>query len=247
MTIAIFLFFTFSGSRRWYYILPIMPFCMILLSAYLLEDGELKWRRLATRATFVVMLIGAGLLFLVPVAVNFYSRGTPVPRDFLAGAALAATGVIALLLFRKSNFGALIPAGRDLPVLMPVLLIVAALEMVSVFDFMLPGADSYRQLKPFTLSLLAQVRHEERMAFFKRTNAAMAFYLNASAPIVVVNSSNDLPPSNTGWVIISEEADRDSLFGAFPNLRNEPPMLKESYPLKKALLETAGLVAYRLH
>jgi len=85
------------------------------------------------------------------------------------------------------------------------------------------------------------------VTFFKSANTAMAFYLNANSPIVVVNSISDLPPSSTGWVVISEQADLGSLFEAFPNLRNEPPMLKETYPLKKALLETAGLVAYRLH
>jgi len=33
----IFAFFTFSGSRRNYYILPILPFCMLLMAVFLVE------------------------------------------------------------------------------------------------------------------------------------------------------------------------------------------------------------------
>ncbi|HEY3700606.1 MAG TPA: glycosyltransferase family 39 protein [Spongiibacteraceae bacterium] len=56
----IFLFFTLSGSRRNYYILPLLPYCALLIAVYLHN----QYARTALRLT-AALLIAAGVLHLL--------------------------------------------------------------------------------------------------------------------------------------------------------------------------------------
>ena len=58
---ALFLFFTISGSRRSYYILPVVPFAILFTAEWIRSAPALSWRRLTAGASVPVMGI---LLFL---------------------------------------------------------------------------------------------------------------------------------------------------------------------------------------
>ena len=246
----IFLFFTFSGSRRWYYILPIMPFCMILSSSYLLAGGGKKVRKLAMQLTHLVLAASAALLLVLPLAIHLYFSGLPIPTDFFVGSALTGIGTVALVLLRKyraNDLLRLIRTDGSLSDQVPFLFLIAAMEMTVIFGFVLPGADSYRQQKPFALSLSRQLTPADQLSFFGATNTSLAYYLNVDHAIPVVHSRSDLSDTGRKWIIITERANLERLFREFPDLRSAIPVLREKQTVGRALLENSGLTAYRLN
>lgn len=75
----IFLIFSLSGSRRIYYIMPILPFCALLCGVYLNTKPAQKWLELITRWLIIiyarVLCIAPYLLFLIPVIFFFIPDG----------------------------------------------------------------------------------------------------------------------------------------------------------------------------
>jgi 4-amino-4-deoxy-L-arabinose transferase-like glycosyltransferase len=61
-TILIFLFFTLSGSRRSYYILPILPFCALMSAIYFEMEKQEKGKQLVlkiqTGLIMAILLVG---------------------------------------------------------------------------------------------------------------------------------------------------------------------------------------------
>ena len=247
----VFLFFTLSGSRRWYYILPIMPFCMMLIAAYLAEAGPHRWRRPAVLATQAVLGLFAVLLIVMSVAVRIYVKSTPLPTEFWIGSAVmlfATVLITAAVLGKRTSILQQITGLDSIPSgnLLSILLLLSALEMAIVFGLVLPGIDSYRQLKPFAISLSSQLQANEKVAFFKHSNTSLVFYLNPKEAIATIETKPELSDSGSPRVIVAEEADEHALFQAFPELKNAVPLLRAKHISEKLFSEKSNLVAYRL-
>ena len=247
----VFVFFTLSGSRRWYYILPIMPFCMMLIAAYLAEPGQHRWRRPALVATQVVLYAIAALLIALPVGIGIYAKGTPLPAQFwigsaamlLAGALIAAAtlGKRAAILERIVGVHS-VPSAKALS----VVLLLAAIEMTVVFGLVLPGVDSYRQLKPFAVALTRQLQAADQVVFYRHHNTALVFYLNPPGTIAVIENRAQLPSPDSPRVIVAEEANKETLFQDFPELRSAVPLARTQPVSEKLFSEKSKLLAYRL-
>ena len=247
----VFLFFTLSGSRRWYYILPIMPFCMMLIGAYLANAGSHRWRRPAIFATLAVLSVCAVLLISMPVVVRAYVKSTSLPIEFWIGsavmllaAALLAAAALGKRTTRLQRITGLdsVPSGN----LLSILLLISALEMAVVFGLVLPGIDSYRQIKPFAISLTGQLQTNEKVAFYKHPNTTLVFYLNPKEAIAIVETRQQLSDSGNPRVIVAEEADEEALFQAFPELKSAVPLLRTRRIAEKMFSDKSNLVAYRL-
>jgi 4-amino-4-deoxy-L-arabinose transferase-like glycosyltransferase len=244
--VVIFVFFTLSGSRRWYYILPIMPLCLILVSAYLSEAEESRWRRYLTLATVAVLALAALGLLAAPWLAMRYTGA--VPEDIVIGALLAVIAItVSIVMLRKPASGARYMPGSGLAGrLMPALCVLAALEMVAVFGFVLPAADGYRQLKPFAMNLSAGLRGGEKLVFFKRAHTALVFYLNRPAPIPVIASRSELAATGADKLIIVDKVDREAFFNEFPELKTALPAFEEARPLTKMPVDSSVLMVYRV-
>ena len=246
--VLIFLFFTLSGSRRWYYILPIMPFCMILVAAYMDEASREEWQRRAMIATVFVLLATALLLLLFPLAVTVYAGGVAMPNEFLIGSALIAAGGAGIALLGRNRMAILrnlTKIDSRFPSPLPLALLLAVLEMTVLFGLVLPGADSYRQQKPFALSLAGQIGDDQRLAFYRKKNTTLAFYLNAKKAIPTINTRSELAAIGDEVVVILEEADQEAFFREFPELRTRSPLLKEKSSPQRFAGGGSGFVAYR--
>lgn len=245
----VFLFFTLSGSRRWYYILPIMPFCMILIAAYLAEAGEQRWRRPAAIATLSMLGAAAALMIAVPGVAQVYLASAAVPIEFWLGSLLTLLGAGTIALLGKRRMAMLRRAiGLDGTLsiqFLPVLLLLSALEMSVIFGFVLPGGDRYRQSKPFALSLAGQLGVDEKLVFYKRANTTLVFYLNPANPIPVIEHKSELSDFGSKWVIVADEIDAEELFKEFPELRNAPRLVRSERYSKNLLSDKSHLVAYR--
>jgi len=97
-TIFIFLFFTLSGSRRNYYILPILPYCALLTAHYLRTYSSqatalLRW---STGLCFLLLALLASLPFALP---KFAAEAAAhLPPELLRNAALIGIFGIAILI-----------------------------------------------------------------------------------------------------------------------------------------------------
>lgn len=247
----VFVFFTLSGSRRWYYILPIMPFCMMLIAAYLGELGTHRWRRPALLATQVVLYAVAVLLIALPVGLGLYAKGTPLAAQFWIGSAamlLAGALIAAATLGKRAATVASVVGVGDLPSAKSLcaLLLLATIEMTVIFGLILPGVDSYRQLKPFALALSQQLHSNEQVAFYRHHNTALVFYLNPPQTIAVIDNRAQLASTGGRSVIVVEEAKKDALLADFPELVSAVPLVATQPVSAKLFSDKSKLLAYRL-
>ena len=84
--IAIFLFFSISGSRRHYYILPIIPFCAILMALFLTRQAVDLWVEKTKRVIlYLFRFLPMELLVLALIAgVALVLFPSLIPQQYLS-------------------------------------------------------------------------------------------------------------------------------------------------------------------
>jgi 4-amino-4-deoxy-L-arabinose transferase-like glycosyltransferase len=179
---ATFLFFTLSGSRRSYYLLPILPAVALLLSRlFTTERNQLHRLARTLMQTGLVLLavavVAAGIVVLLPEALRppavanlppFPARGV-----FLLLWCLELAGLIAA--FRTWRRGAMAwPTA-----------VVATCGLLFYFVFALPSIEQYRGEKRFAQTVRARLHGDfSRVVFYRVKGAAgLLFYLGTEAPI----------------------------------------------------------------
>ncbi len=247
--ILVFIFFTLSGSRRWYYILPIMPLCLMQLAVYLTgnEAQNQRLRSVATVATTGLLMLFALALAGLPAIAWF--KEIALPGGIAVAAALALFGSIGLWglqRWQREKLDAL-TGQHNLP---SAQLLTATLSMVLLFGIVLPALDSFRQEKPFALALAKQVKERDKVVFFKHANETVVFYLHHPEPIPVVDTPDELaagPPPGENIVIIAARRDFPALWKQFPSSRNAKILAAyQPRPWDKQNKKD-DLVAYRLN
>ncbi len=199
---ATFVFYTLSGSRRSYYILPILPAGAILVARLLVRSWrELSpWaRRLFTAgyALFAVVLVSGGAV-LIPPARIFHGNLAKLPNapDRIIFGVLWL-GALATLLWTLKGFSlrrALVALG-----------VAAYAAMTYIFIFATPAADAYRGEKPFAYEVLKLLGpNNPELGFYKTVGPL--FYLDPSKPLPEFDHGKDLGEAvNRGlikWVIV---------------------------------------------
>ena len=185
---ATFVFFTLSGSRRSYYILPILPAAAILVARLL--DQPIKRMtdlvRTLTRIGFAVIALAIALstLAFVPPALFLpppWSQLPPAPSMtifaiFWLGSLTAI--VYALRNFRSERIAIAIGA-------------IAWLFMFYFFVFAMPAGDAFRSEKPFAAKVRTLIGTDSTaLAFFR--NQGPVFYLGLPQPVPQYDKLADL-------------------------------------------------------
>src|SRR5208283_1993338 len=143
---ATFIFFSVSGSRRSYYILPILPAAAMLVARTLAYPGELRSkiaRRLLTIGYAIVALaVLGGIVVLIPawaILPSPYDALPELPAKFAFIVFWSVSIVSVAYAIRKfSPYRVAISVGS-----------IAYLAMVYVYIFAMPAAEAYRGEKPF--------------------------------------------------------------------------------------------------
>lgn len=194
----IFVFFTLSGSRRVYYILPILPFCMLLMAVFLVELSEdavgahrERGLRIQKHALVVAALLEA---LLGPAAVWFLvsRRGWELPSrlgwSFLVvGLAALAAGAVAYKITAGTS-------KRGQPQTIWVLIPIAGVLLGGFFVWQYALFDSCRTERPFALRIKAAAESlpQERVAFVHRGEDKVLFYMQWPLPVTVLKDEIDL-------------------------------------------------------
>ena len=196
--LMIFAFFTLSGSRRVYYILPILPFCMLLMAVFCVHlsaevvgaHRDRGWR--IQKYTLIVVAVLE--LVLGPAAVWFLvsKRGVELPS--LLGWSCLFIGLAALLAgVGAYKLGARLPQDSQLRSIWAMILMAGVLEG-GFFAWQYSILDSCRTERPFALQMKGVVRSlpHERVAFMHRCEDKLLFYMKWDPPITILANENDL-------------------------------------------------------
>ena len=187
---AIFLFFTISGSRRDYYLLPALPAAAVLVARLFVTAREVLGRRarqLMEMGYFLiaVSVVVIGVLALLPPAMRPGALGRfPVLPERMMFTALwvsmLAAVIFALIRLRPER-------------IMVSTSVLAYLALLFLFVFALPGAERYRGEKVFAQAVRAQLKGDmSRVVLYKNGGPGLLFYLSAREPIPVYDNSADL-------------------------------------------------------
>jgi len=189
-SVLIFVFFTFSGSRRNYYILPLLPFCALFTSAFLMTQGKERWQRLGlglqAGLLVLVCLIEIASLGLWPM---IKARTGFVPSQNLKLSA-PILGLLALTpwLIRRAAPSILVTlTGTRLK--MAPLVLSAAVLMGGFFWRQQVILSALSDERNFARSLKAQVMGSPSvdMAFYKDVSPKVLFYADYPGPVQILN------------------------------------------------------------
>jgi len=196
--VLVFLFFSLSGSRRGYYILPILPLCALLMAVFVTwirepgADEPRQWALAAQRA----LLIGAVAFDLaIPLIVAIAGKALHFDAPLRFHAVSLGIGTAAILLGasldRFIQWPRLSPSERR--VIQPWIG-VAAVLLGGYFCGQQSILDMNRTELPFVNELRARSTElpPERIAMFPKANANILFYLHTNKPIQSVETVEQL-------------------------------------------------------
>ncbi len=270
--LVIFLFFTSAGSRRSYYVLPIIPFCAIL-TAEVLGTAVEGWKpERMRRVSLARMIIWPQLMFFILVGMAEMAAfvlgytllsGMALPSQLLT--AMALSGILVLIPCVFTLFYLLTSQRGGSPgYAILSMLITGVLVIGSIFCIQKPVLDHQATEKPFILGVRSYLnRHKEAVpAYFlvgARPRTRLSFYLGRKEPVKVLRSVEELDrflSTHNSWVIICVREDEKDILEGFGRadityrvLLEETTHPWEGYPkdisLKRRKKYLAFVTAYR--
>jgi len=185
IAVAIFIFFTSSGSRRSYYILPILP-ALAIINGKVIFDWLNMTDPLRKKIIYAAALLTSILLALAGIGLFFayFYNGIPRHMSQLALGAFAVAGAAAsfILFVRKKHFKGFI-------MLFSFIFIVE----VWVFTIGMAAAETGRTLRPFAQKTAARLQYvsDNKIAIYQVENSALIFYLKRN-PLIKLSNPRDV-------------------------------------------------------
>jgi 4-amino-4-deoxy-L-arabinose transferase-like glycosyltransferase len=233
--LMIFAFFTLSGSRRDYYILPILPFCMLLMAVFLVQAGQVAvkhWERglRLQKQALIVAAIAEMVVGPLAVWILVSKKHWDVPVSlgvsfFVVGLAVLLAGAVAYKVT-----GTILQDGRMRSAWTQI--VMAAVLLGGFFTWQYNIFESRRTGKPFALSLnaAAQALPHDRVAFWHKYEGSVLFYMKWDPPITWLTDEaalrafleNDQP----GMVISEERYIPESVASMLPD---KPTYVETAY------------------
>ncbi|MDD4816763.1 MAG: glycosyltransferase family 39 protein [Victivallaceae bacterium] len=196
INVAIFIIFSLSQSRRWYYILPITPFAAGLTAIWLsLRDEELKWLRPVWNVVRYAAITAASLAILSPLGWPLYDRIFKFELHPLIIFSIPAIGLVMIvLLIIDERSRDKMAAFFMLPAALCGPLLAVAAAMIGFFTCILPGTDSFRTTRRFLLEtrpLLGEFQPGQVVAYLHEPSCDLLYYWNFPPPMNVVTQKID--------------------------------------------------------
>jgi 4-amino-4-deoxy-L-arabinose transferase-like glycosyltransferase len=199
---ATFIFFTLSGSRRSYYILPILPAAAILVARTLAHPGEIRSafakRLLVLGYAIVALATVGGLIGLLPPSAILPGQlaKLPVMPDRLAFIMLWTISVAGIVYAVRDFSTSRVAISMG---------VIAYCVLAYIYIFAMPAAEAYRGEKPFGYAVLTTIGNRTDQLALYRT-AGPLFYLNPPKPLPEFEKKRDLQDAiaNSGieWFIV---------------------------------------------
>ncbi len=179
--ILVFLFFSASGSRRSYYILPMLPFCALFCAIFLESPRFPGWRAAALRIQFCLALVVALVLIvagpLMPAWAPFPPDIVVIPWSLAIPPVLALA--VALAAWRRPAWLAPLIGLRPAPAALAVM---TALLLGVYFCAWQGRLERVRTTRQFSMELAGLQRAAPELAFYEFSYPVVIFYMNSTPP-----------------------------------------------------------------
>ncbi len=252
---VVFVMFSCSGSRRWYYILPIMPFTALLISEYIAGLRRYKCRKLMAQIHYWFLMVYGilGILLICgSVFIRFISWEHLVPeklhgqlQEFMSlpwiiiwAMVVAALPVLVIMMAQRR----LIVKYTGLPYRWAAIIVSGTILMGTALSVVYPEAGRLRKEKEFAMELKKTVGNikPENIVFYPKIYPKIIFYLDLKEPATVLKSPDELKDYMSQSVstkyFIAESRDRTfkEISESLPELALDKPDLREERaPFKK--------------
>jgi 4-amino-4-deoxy-L-arabinose transferase-like glycosyltransferase len=190
----VFVFFTLSGSRRSYYILPILPLCALLSAAYLDVETQEKPRS-QVLAIQAALLAGAAIVEVFspgiwPIAMRL-TAFEPSKQLVAVTLVLGVLGLLALILSRFC--AGLTTRVTRLPATLAPLIVASVVLMGGFVVWQRAITGQYLTLKPFCAELKSHIGDRPaEVAFLEGPSGIVIFYLDLGRPAKIIRTAEDL-------------------------------------------------------
>jgi len=193
-----FLFFSLSGSRRSYCVLPVLPLCALLMAVFVVWLREPRMDGLRRQGVHLQrgLIIGLGAFNLaVPLIFILVGKLLHFHTSRLFDAASLVIGAMAIVLALGLNkFGRWPDSARDEHRVILPWVSAAAVLLGGYFGCQQNILDVNRTERPFVRQLAATITGSPsmRLATFPRHNANMLFYLDSNKPVTALEDPNQV-------------------------------------------------------
>jgi 4-amino-4-deoxy-L-arabinose transferase-like glycosyltransferase len=237
--ILIFLMFSVSSSKRWYYILPILPFCAIMSSVFLYSDWREKWKKWGLIVTAgVLVLISAGELLspaVWPLLAKIKDIQMPANMKIITFC-IGLLSIVPWLLFKFKP--EILSRITDASRMLSAIILSMVILFIGLFCFQLPALEAFRTEKNFAMELkkITADVEPENIAFYMKLPVDITFYLKTEKPVKIINNSEE------AWEFIRQGDNRIFVaqngmlkFLDLPdeNLENQPTLRESAFPWEK--------------
>lgn len=241
-TALIFVFFTVSGSRRSYYILPILPFCSLMAAICLALVKEEKWRRLAVniQTGLIVPVTAAAILSPVFWPVLKQRLDFTAPKALVFGTPLLGVAAMACFImgrWRPALVAQVTGASRELAPLIAM----SVIMMGGFFCWQYNAFNKYDSIKNFSMELKRETPglKPDELAFFRKIPAKTLFYMDLPGPVLLLQDKDAvrdfLDSDRQRKVFVSQDNYLDELANVLPAEMLDRATLKEkTYPWEKS-------------
>lgn len=233
-TLLMFVLFCCSTSRRWYYILPVMPFCVLIAAAGIGGNWSVeKWNRpvflLMRLVAIVAASLGVASLVGIPLWNHFFDFEPPL----LLLVSLPVTGALALaVMLLDKQPESVVERLTGLPQRTGAMVLGWSILVAGIFDCILPSMTKYRTEKQLYLAFAESnsgIVPERIFVWRDDAPSKMLFYLDLQRPVI------DSPD----FVWRSEFTDEE-IAGMTPQQRKEAQYRRNFSDLAKFIETNAG-------
>ena len=232
-TLLVFLFFTASGSRRVYYIMPILPFCAIM-TAVMLNSDFFRWKNIFCNVSKWLMILVGLALTISPLACMIVEEKFLVSLPLVLYIIGPIAGILSIIVFFNRGSSHELQAkitGAD-SIIAPLILSVLVLEG-AFFCFQYPALSSFSTNRSTSMELKAEIAKipVANTAFFIKVPVNMLFYIGRKEPFTVIKSPGDaikfIAETKGPKLIISFNKYADSLIEVLPGKIKDSPLIVE--------------------
>ena len=195
--ILVFMFFTLSGSRRSYYILPTLPLCALLMAVFLnyVRDGEstaLRRWGIGIQGGAVFIIVAANLL--LPVGLLIVKATTGFAAPAIAYWSGISIGLAGLILGRWAYKSAWVQRCFQVQPLVGAMIVIAVVTMGGYFCWQHNLCDRMRTERPMLLELKNKVAGlpPDRIGIILKRGANVCFYLEPRGHVRIIQDIQTL-------------------------------------------------------
>jgi 4-amino-4-deoxy-L-arabinose transferase-like glycosyltransferase len=238
-TLLIFILFSASSSRRWYYILPIMPFCSLMIARFLCASSHEKWEKMIIE---IVRWLVVAVAIIEAISIVFASLWGQIfdldlPWMLLLSTPIFGIATLLVMFIDERGDRQRIKQFTGMPKSFAGIILGGTILICGLFSFQLPLINKFRSEKPFALKMKNELINikPENIIVYPKIPVKLIFYMKLSRPVHVVNNIDDMKKiinSTTGkFVIVSYNKEKylSELAKIIPRKVVDNPDYKEDF------------------